>query len=89
MTNPRSLLSVPLDATLAEALDNYCAHSGQTRSNVVQEGLTQYLVSRVGPTLSTLAEALLPPLSAAKTTHKAQRTRQKRFRDYVREKRRR
>jgi|GEM_PF-3020569 Ribbon-helix-helix protein, copG family. len=89
MTNARPLLSVRLDSTLAEALDDYCTESGATRSQVVQEGLAQYLVSRVGPTLSSLAEALLPPLRAAKTAPKPQNSRQKRFRDYVREKRRR
>lgn len=87
MTTTRSLLSVRLDPQLAAALDRHCAQSGETRSHVVQQGLAQYLVTQSGPTLGTLAEAVLP--SAAGTPDKRRTTRQKRFRDYVREKRRR
>lgn len=88
MTKPRSLLSVRLDPALAEALDRYCEASGATRSHVVQQGVAQYLVVQAGPTLSSLAEAVLPavPRRAARA---ARPSRQRRFRDYVREKRRR
>jgi hypothetical protein len=88
MTRPRSLLSVRLDAALAEALDRHCEATGATRSQVVQQGIAQYLVVQAGPTLGSLAEAVLPPLSK-QATRAARPSRQKRFRDYVREKRRR
>ena len=88
MTKPRSLLSVRLDPALAEALDRYCAQTGATRSHAVQQGIAQYLVVQTGPTLGSLAEAVLP--AAPKRASRAARpSRQKRFRDYVREKRRR
>jgi len=88
MTKPRSLLSVRLDPALAEALDRHCEETGATRSQVVQQGVAQYLVVQAGPTLGSLAEAVLPavPKQAARA---ARPSRQKRFRDYVREKRRR
>jgi metal-responsive CopG/Arc/MetJ family transcriptional regulator len=88
MTKLRSLLSVRLDPALAEALDRHCEQSGLTRSHVVQQGVAQYLVVQTGPTLGGLAEAILPvaPKQAARA---ARPSRQRRFRDYVREKRRR
>ena len=88
MTKPRSPLSVRLDPALAEALDRHCEETGLTRSRVVHQGVAQYLVVQTGPTLGSLAEAVLPaaPKQAART---ARRSRQRRFRDYVREKRRR
>jgi hypothetical protein len=88
MTKPRSLLSVRLDPALAKALDRLCAESGTTRSHVVQQGLAQYLVTRSGPTLGSLAEAVLPPVPK-RTTRAARPSRQRRYREYVREKRRR
>jgi hypothetical protein len=91
MTNARTLLSVRLDPELADALDRHCAQTGATRSLVVQESVAQYLVTQAGPTLATLAEAVLPPAPArvARKTRKTRPPRQRRFRDYVREKRRR
>ena len=88
MTKARALLSVRLDPALAEALDRHCEQTGFTRSHVVQQGVAQYLVAQTGPTLGSLAEAVLPGAStrAART---ARPSRQRRFRDYVREKRRR
>ena len=88
MTKTRPPLSVRLDTALADALQRHCAQTGETRSTVVQQSVAQYLVERTGPSLGGLAEALLPPLAAAKP-RKARAPRQKRFRDYVREKRRR
>ncbi len=88
MTEARTLLSVRLDPELAAALDRHCAQTGVTRSLVVQESVAQYLVTQTGPTLATLAEAVLPP-APARATRKARVSRQRRFRDYVREKRRR
>lgn len=88
MTTSRSLLSVRLDPALAAALDRHCEQTGATRSQIVQQGVAQYLVVQTGPTLGSLAEAVLPaaPKRAART---ARAPRQRRFRDYVREKRRR
>ena len=88
MTKHRAPLSVRLDPALAEALDRHCEQAGLTRSHVVQQGVAQYLVVQTGPTLGGLAEAILPaaPKRAART---ARPSRQRRFRDYVREKRRR
>jgi predicted DNA-binding protein len=88
MTTSRSLLSVRLEPELAAALDRYCAQTGRTRSHVVQQGLASYLVEQVGPTLGTLADAVLPrvPKRAAR---QPRGSRQERFREYVREKRRR
>lgn len=88
MTLSRTLLSVRLDPALAEALERYCAQTGQTRSHVVQQGMAQYLVVQSGPTLGSLAEAVLPavPKRAARRTRAS---RQQRFREYVRAKRRR
>jgi hypothetical protein len=83
-----TLLSVRLDPALAEALDRHCAQTGATRSRVVQESVAQYLVSQTGPTLGSLAEAVLPP-APTRAARKARAARQKRFRDYVRAKHRR
>ena len=88
MTKPNSPLSVRLDSGLADALEQHCAHTGETRSAVVQQSVAQYLVEHSGPTLGGLAEAVLPPL-AARRVRKSRVPRQKRFREYVREKRRR
>ena len=88
MTTARTLLSVRLDPELADALDRHCAQTGATRSLVVQESVAQYLVTQAGPTLATLAEAVLPP-APTRAGRKARPPRQRRFRDYVREKRRR
>jgi len=86
MTSTRRLLSVRLDPALAEALERHCADTGASRSQVVKQSVAQYLIAQTGPTLGSLAEAVLP--RARK--HGAPRApRQKRFRDYVREKRRR
>ena len=83
-----TLLSVRLDPALAEALDRHCLQTGATRSRVVQESVAQYLVSQTGPTLGSLAEAVLPPVP--KRPARAMRAaRQKRFRDYARAKHRR
>ena len=88
MTKSQPLLSVRLDPALAEALDRHCEATGTTRSHVVQQGIAQYLVVQTGPTLGSLAEAVLP--AAPKQASRAVRpSRQRRFRDYVREKRRR
>lgn len=88
MTKHRARLSVRIDLTLAEALDRHCAQSGQTLSHVVQQGVAQYLVAQTGPTLASLAEAVLPP-EPKPAARAARPSRQRRFRDYVREKRRR
>jgi ribbon-helix-helix CopG family protein len=85
MTKHRAPLSVRLDPALAEALDRHCEQTGLTRSHVVQQGVAQYLVVQTGPTLGGLAEAILP----AAPKRAARSSRQRRFRDYVREKRRR
>lgn len=37
-------LTVRLDATLATALDRYCADTGTSKSHVVQESLAAYLI---------------------------------------------
>jgi hypothetical protein len=83
-----TLLSVRLDPALAEALDRHCAQTGATRSRVVQESVAQYLVSQTGPTLGSLADAVLPP-APARPVRRARAARQKRFRDYARAKHRR
>lgn len=88
MTKQRAPLSVRLDAALADALDRLCAQTGETRSAVVQQSVAQYLVEHSGPSLSGLAEALLPPLPSRPASARRAPAR-KRFRDYVREKRRR
>jgi len=88
MTTIHRLLSVRLDARLAEALERHCAQTGATRSDVVKQSVAQYIVEHAGPTLGGLAEAVLPapPKRAARAVRAP---RQRRFRDYVREKRRR
>jgi hypothetical protein len=88
MTAAWTILSVRLDPALASALERHCAQTGETRSRVVQQSVAQYLVTQSGPTLGSLAEAVLPP-PARHAARKARAPRQKRFRDYVREKRRR
>ena len=88
MTKLRPPLSVRLDAKLADALSRHCEQSGQTRSQVVQESIAQYLVGRTVPTLGSLAEEILPPVPV-RASHRRPPSRQKRFREYVREKRRR
>lgn len=88
MTNTRAPLSVRLEPALAAALERHCAQTGETRSRVVQQSVAQYIIERSGPTLSGFAEAVLPPLPAP-AARKKREARQKRFRGYVREKRRR
>jgi hypothetical protein len=88
MTKAGALLSVRLDPALAADLEHHCAQTGATRSRVVQQSVAQYLVTQSGPTLGSLAEAVLPRVP--KRRARAPRpSRQQRFRDTVREKRRR
>ena len=89
MTKLQTPLSVRLGPALAEALARHCAQTGETRSHVVQQSVAQYLVAQSGPTLGSLAEAVLPPLAGAAPARRARAPRQRRYRDYVREKRRR
>jgi hypothetical protein len=89
MTAPRQLLSVRLDSELAEALERHCAQTGASRSHVVKQSVVQYLVAQTGPTLGSLAEAILPPAPGRGASRRESEPRQKRFRDYAREKRRR
>lgn len=90
MTRQNRPISVRLDAELEAALDAFCARAGVTRSHAVQEGLTQYLVSRHGPTLSSLAEEILPPAPDIPVIQaNPRKSRQQRYREHVREKRRR
>ena len=88
MTKQRAPLSVRLDPALADALDRYCEQTGRSRSHIVQQSVAQYLVVQAGPTLGSLAEAVLPP-APKQAGRTARPSRQRRFRDYVREKRRR
>jgi len=88
MTKTGNILSVRLDPALAEALDRHCQETGATRSQIVQQSVAQYIVSQTGPTLGTLAEAVLPR-APRRASRPARVARQKRYRDYVREKRRR
>jgi len=89
MTTPARLLSVRLDPELAAALSRHCEQSGASRTDVVKQSIAQYLVSQTGPTLGSLAEAVLPPLPKAGRVAAARESRQTRYRDHVREKRRR
>jgi len=73
MTTTRTLLSVRLDPELAVALDRHCAQTGATRSLVVQESVAQYLVTQAGPTLATLADAVLHRLPRARHAGPARR----------------
>ena len=88
MTKARAPISVRLEQALTEALDRHCEQSGLTRSHIVQQGVAQYLVAQTGPTLGSLAEAVLPG-APKRVAHTARPSRQRRFRDYVRKKRRR
>jgi hypothetical protein len=88
MTSPRQLLSVRLDPALAEALERHCNQTGSSRSYVVKQSVAQYLVTQTGPTLGSLADAVLPPISK-RVARVVRAPRQQRFREYVREKRRR
>ncbi len=88
MTKMRPPLSVRLDPALAEALARHCEQSGETRSQVVQESIAQYLIGRTAPTLGSLAEEILPA-APARAPRSRRLSRQARFREYVREKRRR
>jgi len=88
MTSRRRPISVRLDPSLEASLDSYCARAGVTRSYAVQEGIAQYLALRHGPTLSDLAEQILPAPAPTTATNKRP-ARQQRYREYVREKRRR
>lgn len=89
MTKGNRPISVRLDPGLEVALDDFCARAGVTRSHAVQEGVAQYLATRQGPSLSSLAEDILPPLASAGTDHAPRPARQQRYREHVREKRRR
>ncbi|MGB5080397.1 MAG: ribbon-helix-helix protein, CopG family [Burkholderiales bacterium] len=81
-------LSVRLDPALAAALERYCIRTGQTRSRVVQQVLAQYLAGQSGPTLGDLAETVLPP-APARAAHPGPDSPRERFRQKLREKRRR
>lgn len=81
----RAPLSIRLDAELAKRLDRYCAETGVTRSQVVKQSVAQYLVGHGGPTLGSLAEAVLPPLPK-RAASRPRRAARERFRDYVRAK---
>lgn len=92
MTKTRTLLSVRLDPDLAASLERHCAQTGESRSEVVQQGVAQYLLSTSGPTLGSLAEAILPPLSPglpAPMPGGNRASRKQRYREYVLAKRRR
>jgi hypothetical protein len=89
MTDEAPPISVRLDPALARALEEYCARTGATRSRVMQESVAEYLLSRSGPSLSGLAEAVLPPLGEPSPPRPARAARGNRYRDYVRAKRRR
>jgi hypothetical protein len=89
MTASGKILSVRLDPGLADALERHCAQTGASRSEVVKQSVAQYLVVQSGPTLGSLAEAVLPPAPASGGRPLPREPRQKRFRDHVREKRRR
>jgi predicted transcriptional regulator len=88
MTTVSRLLSVRLDPALAEALERHCAQTGATRSEIVKQSVAQYIVEHAGPTLGSLADAVLPA-APGRMVRAGRASRQKRFRDYVREKRRR
>jgi len=85
MTSARNLISVRLDPELAASLERYCAQTGRTRSQVVQQSVAQYLLADAGPTLGSLAEAVLPP--PPKTPGPPRAPRRQRYREYVRAKR--
>lgn len=94
MTTANPLLSVRLDPALAAALERFCAQTGATRSRVVRQSVAQYLVAESGPTLGSLAEAVLPALPKAAAggaggPRAVRPSRRQRYRNYVREKRRR
>jgi hypothetical protein len=89
MTKQKRPISVRLDAGIEAVLDSYCIRAGVTRSHAVNEGMAQYLASRVGPTLSSLAEQILPPMPPTAAEAMPRAPRQQRYRERVREKRRR
>jgi hypothetical protein len=88
MTSGIPPLSVRLDPALAAALERYCIRTGQTRSRVVQQVLALYLAGQSGPSLGDLAEAVLPP-APARAAPVARDPVRERFRQKLREKRRR
>ena len=57
-------LTVRLDATLATALDRYCADTGTTKSHVVQESVAAYLISALKPAATSGAKDLALPSRA-------------------------
>jgi hypothetical protein len=85
MTGPRNLISVRLDPELAASLERYCAQTGRTLSHVVKQSVAQYLLADAGPTLGSLAEAVLP--SPPKMPGPPRAPRRQRYREYVRAKR--
>ena len=87
MTARKRPISVRLDASLEAALDSYCLRAGVTRSRAVKEGVAQYLASRQGPTLSSLAEHILPPPARPREESPPRVARQQRYREYARAKR--
>lgn len=89
MTKTCAPFSVRFGPALTEALARHCEQTGETRSQVVQQSVAQYLLAQSGQTLGSLAEAVLPPIAAAPPARKGRASHQKRYRDYVREKRRR
>lgn len=63
-------LTVRLDATLAAALERYCAERGATKSLVVQESLAAYLLAG-GAATKASTPAAAGRGSAASAQHKA------------------
>ncbi|MCC6196259.1 MAG: hypothetical protein IT518_17535 [Burkholderiales bacterium] len=87
MTSRARILSVRLQTSVADALDRYCDATGMSRTRVVHQSVAQDLVERTAPSLGALAEAVLPAPRDGSSRPLA--SRQQRYRDRVREKRRR
>ena len=78
-------LSVRLGAELESRINEYCRQTGASKSQVVQQGVADYLDAHALPTLHDIGKDLFPAggnsRGGASTAHA------RRYREYVRAKR--
>ena len=78
-------LSVRLDHELESRLDQYCRQTGVSKSQVLQQGVAEYLDAHALPTLHDIGKDLFP--ARGNSRRDASETHARRYREYVRAKR--
>ena len=78
-------ISVRLAAELEARINEYCRVTGVSKSQVVQQGVAEYLDAHALPTLHEMGKDLFP--AGGNSRGDASETHAARYRDYVRAKR--